>query len=302
MQTWSVGEVAGLLGVSPSTVRMWGTRYGLNASARSEGGHRRYTADDVARLRATHAQVVDGADPSRAAATVTGLAAPTRARGTRGGPGGSVLAVPGAGRVARGLARAASRLDATAAEETVVAALAQEGTDATWEDVVRPVLVAAGRHWETTGSGIEVEHLLSDALTSAFDRHRASLPQPDGAHAVLLAGGPQEEHVLALHALRCALVERGVPVRLLGPRTPIGVLTVAARRTRAAAVVCWTSTPDPAAVEEIGSVVTAHRGVRVVVAGPGWNGADLDGVTRCVSLPEAAETLSDQWRKVRLGS
>ena len=31
----SVGEVAARLGVSPSTVRMWGERYGLVASTRS---------------------------------------------------------------------------------------------------------------------------------------------------------------------------------------------------------------------------------------------------------------------------
>ncbi len=63
----SVGEVAARLGVSPSAVRMWGTRYGLVASARSEGGHRRYTPEDVALLSAVHEAVLSGTDPAAAA-------------------------------------------------------------------------------------------------------------------------------------------------------------------------------------------------------------------------------------------
>ena len=106
MDLLSVGEVAARLGVSPSTVRMWGQRYGLVASTRSPGGHRRYTGEDVDRLRRLHEAVIHGTSPAAAAQTLTGHR--TRVAGGRGGPGG---AVPGAGREARGLARAASRLD-----------------------------------------------------------------------------------------------------------------------------------------------------------------------------------------------
>jgi excisionase family DNA binding protein len=285
----SVGEVAARLGVSPSTVRMWGTRYGLTASARSAGGHRRYTEEDLQRFEAVHDAVRAGEDPSAAAGV-------DRA-GRRGGPGGAVLAVPGAGREARGLARAAVRLDEVRAEDAVLTALRERGTLTAWDEVVRPVLVAAGSNWAATGSGVEVEHLLTQAVGAAFVRYAAVLPEPAAERPVLLAGGPQEEHVLPLHALRAVLAERGVPARLLGPRTPAAALAAAARRTRAAAVLVWLSRPDDDPAGLVGAVGAAHRRVRVLVGGPGWEGVAAAGATACGSLAEAADRAEAAWRR-----
>jgi hypothetical protein len=296
----SVGEVAARLGVSPSAVRMWGTRYGLVASARSAGGHRRYTPEDLALLQAVHEAVLSGTDPAAAAAAVRGIedagddrpAEPRR----RAGAGGTGLAVPGGGKEARGLARAAARLDEMRAEDAVLAALRAEGTLAAWDDVVRPVLIAAGAHWAATGSGIEIEHLLTQAVTTALIRHTATLPEPPSERPVLLAGGPQEEHVLPLHAARSALAERGIPSRLLGPRTPLPALATAARRTRAAAVLVWLSLPDAEAVRDLPEVVAAHRRVRVLIGGPGWGEVETGPVTVPRDLAEAVEVLERVWR------
>jgi hypothetical protein len=289
VQLLSVGEVAARLGVSPSAVRMWGTRYGLTASARSAGGHRRYTAEDLARLQAVHEAVLAGQDPATAAA---GPGAPPPP-GRRGGPGGAGLAVPGADREARGLARAAARLDEMRAEDAVVAALRARGTLAAWDEVVRPVLVAAGNSWAATGSGVEVEHLLTQAVTTALVRYTAGLPEPPAERPVLLAGGPQEEHVLPLHAVRGALAERGVPSRLLGARTPIAALAAAARRTRAAAVLVWLSRPDPGL--DLAGPAAAHRRVRVLVGGPGWDGVPAGPAVRCTSLAGAVDAAAAAW-------
>jgi hypothetical protein len=308
VQLLSVGEVAARLGVSPSTVRMWGTRYGLVASARSEGGHRRYTSDDVERLRRMHEAVIAGADPAGAAALALGgadeadgeqAAAKAPGRSGRGGPGGAVLAVPGGSAAARGLARAAVRLDEIGVEDLVVGSLGELGTLRTWDEVVRPVLVAAGEHWERTGSGIEVEHLLTQAVVNAFARHAATSRRVDLDHPVLLAGGPKEEHVLALHALRAALAERGVPARLLGPRTPMTALAGAARKTRAPAVLVWLSRRDRTAVPGLAEVAAAHRRIRVLVGGRGWVGVELGPAHLCGSLAEAVDTLAVAYADAR---
>ncbi|MEO7744763.1 MAG: MerR family transcriptional regulator [Actinomycetota bacterium] len=288
----SVGEVAARLGVSSSTVRMWGERYGLTASARSTGGHRRFTVEDVARLQRVHDAVVSGTSPAEAAALVTGIQ-PTRPR--RGGPGGAVLAVPGAGREARGLARAASRLDEMSVEDTVLELLGQHGTLAAWNLTLRPVLVAAGEHWQRTGEGIEVEHMLTQALTTAFVRHVSALAEPPRENPVLLAGGPREEHVLALHAVRSALAERGVPARLLGPRTPMGALATAARRTRAAGALVWLSSPDDVAAQALSEVARAHRRLVLLVGGPGWSDLEDGPATTSVSLDDAVDRLELAW-------
>jgi DNA-binding transcriptional MerR regulator len=292
-----VGQVAALLGVSPSTVRMWGERYGLSASSRSSGGHRRYTREDVDRLRRVHETIDAGASPAAAAAALDDSATAWTAP-RRGGPGGAVLAVPGGSRAARGLARAAVRLDEVGVEDTVVRVLRDQGTLAAWNEVLRPVLVAAGRHWERTGDGIEIEHLLTQAVSTALIRHRASLREVARAHPVLLAGGPAEDHILALHALRAALAERGVPTRLLGPRTPMSALAAAARRTGAAGALVWLSRPDLAAATGLASVSSAHRRLVLLIGGPGWEGLPIGTVRWCTSLDEAVDLLEGSWRRL----
>lgn len=293
MQLLSVGEVAARLGVAPSTVRMWGQRYGLMSSSRSTGGHRRYTEADVEQLQRMHQAVIAGVSPATAAGQVTGSTPPAAAR--RGGPGGAVLAVPGAGREARGLARAAARLDEMGVEDTVLDLLRDRGTLTAWNDILRPVLVAAGEHWQRTGTGIEIEHMLTQAVTTAFVRHVSDLPDFARDNPVLLAGGPQEEHVLALHAARAALAERGVPSRLLGPRTPMTALAAAARRTRASGVLVWLSLGDPEAAQSIGAVVSAHRHLVVLVGGAGWQGLPTGTATECTSLDDAVGRLEQSW-------
>ncbi len=291
----SVGEVAGRLGVAPSTVRMWGSRYGLTASARSAGGHRRYTAEDVDRLVRMQAAVMAGSDPAAAAAGVLAGEESTRSPGRRGGPGGAVLAVPGAGPEVRGLARAASRLDELSVTDAVVAALHERGTVDTWNGILRPVLVAAGEHWQRTGTGIEVEHLLTQAVTTAFAHYIAALPELAQDSPVVLAGSPQEDHVLALHAVRAGLAERGVPVRFLGPRTPMSALAATARLTRTPAVLIWMSLPDVSAATDLPLVRAAHRRLILLVGGQGWTGLETGPATVCASLDEAISALASAW-------
>ncbi len=287
-----MGDVAARLGVTPSTVRMWGTRYGLAASSRSSGGHRRFTEDDVDLLERFHRAVIAGESPRQAAADLTG-AGPTPS--SSGGPGGNVLAVPGAGRRTRGLARAASRLDEMAVEDGVLDALEVMKGVAVWDEVVRPLLVAAGEQWQHTGTGIEVEHLLTQAVSMALIRYTAGLPELPRDKAVLLAGGPHEEHVLPLHALRACLAERGIPSRLLGPRTPVTALARVAQRTRAPGVLIWMSLKDLAVEQELAHLVKSHRTLRLFLAGPGW--VDVQSVhgARSDSLSHAVDQLAETW-------
>jgi excisionase family DNA binding protein len=294
MEPLSVGEVAARLGVATSTVRMWGERYGLTASASSQGGHRRYTEEDVDRLQGMYEAVITGTSPAAAAAQALGHCAEALKSGP-GGPGGAVLSVPGATKEVKGIARAASRLDEMGVEDAVVESLRVRGTLESWDMVIRPVLVSAGQYWQRTGSGVEIEHLLSQAVTTALIRHVVSMTAPDRDRPILLAGGPTEEHVLPLHAVRAGLAERGVPARILGPRTPMSALTSAARRTRAAGVLVWMSLPDPIAAEGITPLLAAHRRMVLLLGGVGWDGVPVGPATPCSSLREAVTILEQAW-------
>lgn len=295
--TLSVGAAAGRLGVAPETLRSWGRRYGLVPSLRTEGGHRRYTAGDLALLLRMQQLVSQGITPARAARAVQSLGAepadPPGDPGPRhrpGGPGGRVLAVPGATPEVRGLARAASRLDADALHGMLGDLLAERGAVATWDDVLRPLLLAAGLRWARTGEGIDIEHLLSESTINALRLHCGVQRRPLPGRPVLLSGSPEDLHVLPLHVVAAALAERRVPVRMLGARVPLPVLESAIHRTGASAVFLWRQLDNDTDRLEL---APTRPPVLVVVGGPGWDGADLAPGTRLAhSLAESVDLLS----------
>ena len=65
--TLTVGAVARRLGVAASTLRTWDRRYGLGPSRHIAGAHRRYSAEDVARLVIMRRLTMDGVPPAEAA-------------------------------------------------------------------------------------------------------------------------------------------------------------------------------------------------------------------------------------------
>jgi MerR family transcriptional regulator, light-induced transcriptional regulator len=320
----TVGAVAARLGVAPETVRSWERRYGLAPGGRSPGGHRRYTEVDWARLELMQRLVAEGAMPAQAAATVLSTpveevslrvpassraaareavegkqagraaatgAGPAAAQRRPGGAGGRSLAVPGASAEARGLARAVSRLDADAVTDLLGNLLVERGVVATWDEVLRPVLVAVGERWERTGEGVEAEHLLCEATTDALRAHRARQLRPVPGRCVLLACAPEDEHVLPLHVAAVALAERRVPVRLLGPRVPASALASATRRLRASGVLVWRQRAEGTPVDLAG---LPHMRPRLVLAvgGPGWSADDVPPGARFVrSLAGAVAVL-----------
>lgn len=293
-----VGAAAAQLGVTPSTLRSWGTRYGLVPSLRTAGGHRRYSAADLALLGSVQAQVRAGTAPAAAAAAVTGrdqVPGEGTARRRRGaGPGGRVLAVPGSDPATRGLARSAGQLDLDGAEDTILRSLRERGVVRSWDEMLRPVLVAAGRRWADTGEGIEVEHLVSEAALGALRRRRAELPRPAGGRPVLLASAPDDQHTLTLHALALGLAERGRPAQVLGAQVPVATLATVARRTRPSAV--FVSCTVPGAVDPATFAAALPRtrpATPVVVGGAGWPAELIPTLHRAPGLGEALALLAE---------
>src|SRR5689334_2996779 len=110
----SVAAVARMLGIAPATLRTWDRRYGIGPSAHAPGRHRRYSPQDIARLETMRHALVRGVGPAEAAryALTSANGGPARVvDGTRPRAGGTMLRLPGAGRYARGLGRAALALD-----------------------------------------------------------------------------------------------------------------------------------------------------------------------------------------------
>ncbi|MFD0903262.1 MerR family transcriptional regulator [Actinomadura sediminis] len=274
-----VGAVARRLGVAASTLRTWDRRYGIGPSGRSAGGHRRYTADDLARLEAMQRLIVSGAPPAEAARAALDAppAGPASPRGH--GAGGNRIPLdatpaarsgPHAARV-RGLARAAMALDERAMTTTVHAALDREGVVAAWELLFVPVLVGIGRKHAASGAHVEVEHLLSAVLLSALTER--ARPRGTGGRSVppvLLACAPEEQHCLPVYALAAALAEAGTAATVLGARVPVPALTAAIDRTGPPAAFVWSQTSETGDPSWLAGLPTGRPPLRTVIGGPGW--------------------------------
>ncbi|MEU9375088.1 MerR family transcriptional regulator [Streptomyces sp. NPDC048255] len=280
----STGAVARHLGVSPTTLRSWERRYAIGPARREGGRHRRWTPQDVARLELMCRLTARGVPPAEAARAARGAAPSGPARQPRGGPGGQGALPLGEVRPeSRGLARAAVRLDASAVQELLEAALAELGLVTAWEEIIAPTLHAVGRKWASAGERyVEVEHLLSWHVSGAMHRIRP-VPGPPRTPPVLLACVPGEQHSLPIEALAAALGERGLPVRMFGAALPAEALRDAVRRTGPRAVVLWSqsrTTADPALARAVAGIEWGLRGARgrsaLLLAGPGWGAAAAD--------------------------
>lgn len=328
----AVGAVARLLRTATSTLRTWDRRYGLGPSGRTGGTHRRYTPEDIGRLRLMQQLVGRGstpADAARAASQAPVDQLPAVGRGEPADPTARSLVRWAIGRDIeepldpqtehvvtelaatmldtvlettlladvgreprdpvrreaeqfdrasahlRRIARAVVLLDSPAITALVLDSTSRRGVVATWESVVLPVLEGIGRQWELFGSGIEVEHVFSEAVLAVLQHRQVALGGEAGnPFPAVLACGPEEQHSLPLHALAAALAERRVATRVLGARVPTRALAAAVRRSGAEVAFVWSQSP-PTALLDLPALTAANARTRIVVGGPGWDPASL---------------------------
>jgi DNA-binding transcriptional MerR regulator/methanogenic corrinoid protein MtbC1 len=200
--------------------------------------------------------------------------------------GGRVLPMPRGTRTAKGLARSAMALDAHACRRAVEGALASRGALETWEQLVRPVLVAVGDRWAQTGRGVEVEHSFSLVVAGAMGSHAALLSRARNERPVLLASVPGELHDLPLMALHAALADEGIRSHVLGARTPDEALHDAVLRLGPPVVFLWSQMSRDTAVD-----LPAMRPAPVLaLGGPGW-GHVPDGAAVVEDLGGAVATV-----------
>ncbi|MER6408951.1 MerR family transcriptional regulator [Streptomyces viridosporus] len=309
----TTGEVARRLGVAPTTVRTWDRRYGLGPDAHTGGRHRRWTAADVARLERMCALTATGLPPAEAARMARSGTSPTAAPARRApapapaptsaprppvrdrSRAGSGLRLGDARQECKGIARAALRLDATALEELLLAAIAEHGLVTAWTEVIMPTLQAVGRKWESSGERyVEVEHFLSWHVSGALRRSAPPVGADRPGATTVLACVPGESHTLPLEALAAALAEHGLPVRMFGGALPVESLVAAVRRTGPAVVGLWAQSRTTASrplAQHVAAMEWGVRGARrrpvVLTLGPGWAGQGASGLPRPAGLAEA---------------
>jgi DNA-binding transcriptional MerR regulator len=299
----TVAAMARRLGVAPATLRTWDRRYGLGPSTHQTGAHRRYTASDVARLEHMRRLVMGGvplADAAKAALStdVAELASVTTldrddagATDSRAG-GGHVVSIPGGTPAARGLARAAMALDGPACQDIIDDTLDRRGVVWTWDHLLVPVLAGVGQRWAQNGEAIDVEHVLSDAVSTCLGSRARAIRTGVNTAPVLLCSSKDDLHSLPLWALAAGLAEHNVSTRVLGERMPPEVLAHSVHRIGPAVVFVWAQIPGHADAHDLLPLRSYRPAPLILVGGPGWSDPLPEGVGRVTDLTSAIRRIT----------
>lgn len=221
-----IAAVSKSLGIPIPTIRSWERRYGFPAPRRTDGRHRRYSEREVEQLRELRDLIVRGHGAREA---VQRVAAAVRTGGNR---------------LADEVVDAAMRLDPDGIRSALDRGADRMGVEATIRDVAFVAMREIGAGWKVGHVDVEQEHLASHAVRTWLGRHAALAPPAFRGGTIVLACGPKELHSIGIEAFAVILARRGWPIRVLGAMTPSRALVSAV-----------------SALEAIGAVVTAHRGV-----------------------------------------
>ena len=280
----TVAAVARRIGVAPATLRTWDRRYGLGPSSHEAGEHRRYCPNDLAKLTMMRRLITSGVAPCDAA---------IRAKAHEGSATFDNLVEEFVVRdeVVDSLHRASKSLDKNFVETLLRKDIADNGVIASWTEVIVPLLFLVGDEWAATGTGIEVEHMLSEMIKRLLREGVVEIKDPVNSQPVLLASVGEELHCLALHALAAALAEKRIETYFLGARTPLEAISGMVKRAAPPAVFLWAQleqNSDPKFFKDLPVVRPAPR---VIVGGPGWDRESCADVVVAQDLTHACDEI-----------
>ena len=276
----TVAAVARRIGVAPATLRTWDRRYGLGPSSHEAGEHRRYCPSDLAKLTMMRRLITSGVAPCDAA---------IRAKAHEGSLTFDNLDEEFVVRddVVESLHRASKSLDKNFVETVLRKDIADNGVIASWTEVIVPLLFLVGDEWAATGTGIEVEHMLSEIIKRLLREGVAEIKNPVNAQPVLLASVGEELHCLALHALAAALAEKKIETFFLGARTPLEAISGMVKRSAPPAVFLWAQLEQNSDPKYFTDLPVVRPAPRVIVGGPGWDQQECSDVVVAQDLTHA---------------
>ena len=202
----NIAAVAQKTGVPPDTLRKWEQRYGVLRPDRTQGGQRRYSDQDVARVEWLRARLEEGYRIGEAAALLGAIPITT---------GGSTDELHAA------ITAAVECGDLTTLVGLIEETLALNSLEDALADVLAPALAGVGDRWEAGEVSVAQEHLVTGIVRTRLERlladHRGAV-----RGTALLACAPGERHDLGLLMLAVLLRADGWQVAYLGADTPFG--------------------------------------------------------------------------------
>ena len=210
----SIGDVAKATGIGVYTLRMWERRYGAPFSAKRESGHRRYHAEEIARLRLVKTLLDAGHKPSKVVALseealkelVEGLLPTGRGNGDR---------------ILHHTLESIKNWD----DKHLLMRFEEDwnalGPVGFAGDRASQLLTRVGHGWVTGEISIAQEHFVSELLEGFLEKKWRRANTETGGRPVLLTSAPGENHSLGLHMCAIVLTAAGHKVLFLGPSAPL---------------------------------------------------------------------------------
>lgn len=223
-----IGELSRRVGVPVELLRAWERRYGLLSPARTPGGFRLYSADDVARIRSMRASLERGLSAAEAARTTLAGARESE----------TPFLVDGS----QELTRALESFDEVAAQAVLDRVLASLSIDAVLQTVLIPYLHELGERWKRGESSIAQEHFASNIVRGRLLGLSRGWDRGVGPRA-LLACVQGEQHDLPLLIFGIALRAHGWRISFLGANTPLESVVHAVEMLAPAGVVVSGTVP-----------------------------------------------------------
>jgi MerR family transcriptional regulator, light-induced transcriptional regulator len=274
-------QLARVTGLSPVLIRAWERRYGVPVASRTEGGHRRYSREQVELVRRAALFVRSGLRAAEAIARA-------RAQGVPAPPADRVEVAELAELLVSG--------DAVQALDRLRAAWLAIGFEATLEELILPALREVGEGWAGGRYSVAEEHVATGVVMSWLGAVRSELPAAQlGPPRYLLATPEGEQHALGIWAFELLLRLRGVPSLALGASVPAADLARETLRTAPSGVVLAVTRRAlrRAAVAAARAVTDATAGRTVIyLGGAGAAEATPGLVTLPPSLTAAADLLT----------
>jgi methanogenic corrinoid protein MtbC1 len=218
-----VAAAARRIGVAPSTLRTWDRRYGIGPTDHTPGRHRRYSADDLARLDLMHRALIMGAAPADAAAhALAALPAPSDPSGPPPATAAPLRAAPRTDDVPAGVEATGNRPTDTA----VTDATASRPADT--DGVTRLRARSGGTALSLPGVGWRARGLGRAALALDADTVRELLVDAIGATGMHATWNEVVRPVLAAVAQRWVETGAGIEIEHLLSDCVTGVFSAVA--------------------------------------------------------------------------
>lgn len=287
---WPIAAVTRRTGIGPHTLRAWERRFGFPQPVRLPSGHRRYTQEQVVRLRL----IAQAIGLGHRAGDVVPLPherlqelfeALRRESGTTAAWEAGVL-------------EKVREFDRDGIVSDLARASASMGVRAFLHERLLPLTATVGGAWAAGRLDIKHEHFLSEVVEDALRTLRAPLEHGAQGQPVLLATLPGERHTIGLQAAALVTALAGRRVCILGAQTPVGEIASAAVRLDPLAVGISVTrhTAIPATTRQVNRLRAALADAVALWIG-GAGAPHLAGLRPGIMLLATLDDLEDELRR-----